>query len=542
MKSQDGLSVSSWMEERSEPIAFPATSALSSHQTCDVCVVGAGIAGLTIAYFLKREGKSVIVLDSGNIGGGQTGRSTAHAVNAMDDRYGDLERLHGAAVTTLVAQSHTAAINTLEKIIQRENIQCDWERVDGYLFQSSESDQPQLMKELESARNAGLKDLHWVDQVPLPFNAGHGIRFPRQGQFHPLKYLSGLARAIRSDGSDQPQSRIFTQSSVIKIQGGKESHVMTREGYTVDADEIVVATHTPINDRIAIHTKQAAYRTYVLGARIPRGSVPHCLFWDTDEPYHYVRVSPHPMAKNFELLIIGGEDHKTGQEEAPGQRYLALEQWARSRFSMIEGIEYQWSGQIMEPVDGLAFIGKNPMDEDNVFIVTGDSGNGITHATLGGILITDLIQGRPNPWEKIYRPDRINLKSSPRYAKENSNTLLQYVDWLRDPEITGPGEVGRGEGAVFKRGMHPIAAYRDSVGTLHECSAVCPHLGGVVHWNSAEKTWDCPCHGSRFDPFGKVVNGPSIEDLKEFDCEAEIPLSAKKITEISQTDLLSDPA
>jgi glycine/D-amino acid oxidase-like deaminating enzyme/nitrite reductase/ring-hydroxylating ferredoxin subunit len=494
----------------------PLEPALSERVSADVCIVGAGIAGMSTAYLLAREGKSVVVLDDGPIGGGMTGRTTAHLVNALDDRYFELERLHGEEGARLAAESHTAAINAIEAIVKREAIKCEFERLDGYLFSPPHGSRKILDDELEAVHKAGLMDIEKVERVPWgSYDTGPALRFPRQAQFHPLKYLAGLAKAIKKKGG-----RIYTQSYATEIEGGKQARVETTGGGVVTAGAVVVATNTPVNDLMAIHTKQAAYQTYVIGARIPLGSVARALYWDTPDPYHYLRVETVGKgAKAYDILIVGGEDHKTGQQDDANKRFAALERWTRHRFSMIEGIEYRWSGEVVEPVDGLAFIGRNPLDAKNVFIATGDSGNGMTHGTIAGILLTDLILDRRNPWESIYDPSRITWKALPEFAKENLNVAVQFTDLIVAGDVESVDEIKPGAGAIISRGLSKVAVYRDPSGEIHERSAVCRHLGCIVNWNSLENTWDCPCHGSRYDALGKVIQGPANSDLAEMEPE-----------------------
>src|SRR5205807_4195692 len=366
-----------------------------------------------------------------------------------------------------------------------------------------------LEDELPAAHRAGLVDIQRLERAPLEFwDTGPCLHFPRQGQFHPLKYLTGLARAIEREGG-----KIFTGTHAAEIDGGDEACVTTTGGYKISADSIVVATNSPVNDRVAIHTKQAPYTTYVIGARIPRGSVPTILLWDAPadlwEAYHYIRVE---QGEKSDVLIVGGEDHKTGQQHDGAQRWGKLEQWTRNRFP-IEEIEYRWSGQVMEPVDGLAFIGRNPLDADNVFIATGDSGMGMTHGTIAGMLLTDLIVGRKNPWADLYDPSRKTLKAVKDFAQENVNVAAQYTDVITPGEVDSVDEIRKGEGAIMRSGLSKLAIYRDDDGTIHSMSAVCVHLGCIVMWNAAEKTWDCPCHGSRYDAVGGVINGPANSDL-----------------------------
>jgi glycine/D-amino acid oxidase-like deaminating enzyme len=498
----------------------PTYAPLTADTSADVCIVGAGIAGLSTAYLLTQVGKSVVVLDDGAIGHGMTGVTTAHLVNALDDRFFELERLHGERGSRLAAESHTAAIDLIQKIVGDESIDCDFARLPGYLFCAPEHGEELINRELDAAHRAGLHGVTKAGRAPLAFDTGPCLRFPNQAQFHPLKYLAGVASAVDpSTGSGSPRAwsrgdgtngRIFTGTHAKKISGGKNATVET-ERATVRCEHIVVATNTPINDLVAIHTKQAPYMTYVIGAQIPKHAVTTALYWDTGDPYHYVRL--HRLDAGHDLLIVGGEDHKTGQADDIDERHPRLEKWTRERFPSVGEIVYKWAGQVMEPIDSLAFIGRNPLDSDNVYVVTGDSGNGMTHGTIAGILLTDLITGRDNPWAALYDPSRKTLRSLPQFAKETANMAAQYADWVTGGDVDDVNQIAKDSGAVVRRGALKVAVYRDATGELHERSAVCTHLGCIVQWNSAEKTWDCPCHGSRFDKFGSVINGPANIDL-----------------------------
>ncbi|HZB47013.1 MAG TPA: FAD-dependent oxidoreductase, partial [Pyrinomonadaceae bacterium] len=364
MKTDSGQSTSVWMATAEAPAASP----LQEDARAEVCVVGAGIAGMTTAYLLAREGKSVVVIDDGPVAGGETSRTTAHLTNALDDRYYELERLHGERGARLAAESHTRAIDLIEEIVEEEGIDCDFARLDGYLFVPPGDSTDQLGHELRAAHRAGLTEVEYVERVPFDaYDFGAALRFPYQGQFHILKYINGLTEAFRRRGG-----RVHTKTHAAEIVGGDAAHVRVAGGFRVTADAVVVATNSPVNDLVAIHTKQAPYRTYVVGARVPRGSVPRMLLWDTEDPYHYVRLQS--VEEGHDVLIVGGEDHKTGQENDAEARFSRLEAWTRERFPSVESFEYRWSGQVMEPVDGLGFIGRNPGDAENVYIATGDSG------------------------------------------------------------------------------------------------------------------------------------------------------------------------
>ena len=480
----------------------PELDALNGNQTCNVCVIGAGIAGLTTAYTLSGYGKSVIVLEDGQVGGGETRRTTAHLTCALDDRYFHLEKVRGKDIARVAAESHGAAISRIESIVNSEGIDCDFERLDGFLFLPPKRSTRDLKRELEAAHRVGLTDVELTDRAPITsFDTGPCLRFPKQAQFHPMKYLSGLVEALRRNGA-----RLYTGAHVTSVEGSDPVKVQTANGAVVSAGAVVVATNSPITDVVSIHTKQFPYRTYAIAATVEPDSVTPGLYWDTLDPYHYIRLSPDGM------LVVGGEDHKTGQEEDPKSRFRKLERWARKRFP-IGDVQFRWSGQVIETMDGLAFIGKDPAGLENVYIVTGDSGMGMTHGTIAGILLPDLIMGRENSWAEAYDPSRKPVKGLPDFLKENINVAAQYTDWLTGGDVSSAEEIPRGEGAILRDGASKHAVYRDDEGQLHAMSAVCTHLGCVVKWNKAERSWDCPCHGSRFDSMGRVVNGPATKEL-----------------------------
>jgi len=507
MKSETGEHETVWMATADLPAGKP----LEAPADADVCVIGAGIAGMTTAYLLAKEGKKVVVLDDGPVASGQTRRTTAQLANAIDDRYHNLAHARGADAARLAADSHSAAIDMIETIVKDESIDCEFLRVDGYLFLGKDSAEKELDKELEAAHAAGLRRVEKLAKPALlGFDPGVSLRFPGQGEFHILKYMAGLARAVERLGG-----AIYTNTHAEKTEPGPPARVATRSGATVTAGSVVVATNTPINDMVAIHTKQAAYLTYVVGLRVPRGTVTRSLYWDTEDPYHYIRLES--LADGDDVLLVGGEDHKTGQADDAKARYDRLDAWTRARFPSAGAVEYRWSGQVMESIDGLGFIGHNPGDAEHIYIATGDSGMGMTHGTIAGMLLTDLILKRANPWTALYNPSRKPIGAAGEFLRENLNVAGQYASWLTGGDVKSAHEIARGQGAIIRHGLKKVAVYCDDQGGLHERSAVCPHLGCIVHWNSDETTWDCPCHGSRFDRHGTVINGPSNVDLAKLD-------------------------
>jgi len=486
----------------------PLFTALSQNLKVDTCIVGAGIAGLSVAYTLCKAGHTVAVLDRERLGLGETGLTSAHLSSALDETYADLIRLHGFEGARLAAQSHVAAIDLIEKICTDENINCDFKRVDGYLFLDAKHDLKFLLRELEAIHEVGLKEVKLLPRAPIPlFDSGPCLQYPRQAQFHPMKYLAGLAEAVQKMGG-----QIYTHSEVSEIHGGKDAFVKTTPGFKVECKNVVVATNVPVNNRVAIHTKNAAYRSYVIGVPVPAELARDMLIWDTADPYHYLRFVKDSVTGE-DLLLVGGEDHRTGQDADQEMHFENLRKWVALHFDLDARVTTRWSGQVMEPVDGMAYIGRNPGDKENVYIVTGDSGHGLTHGTIAGILLRDLINGRENAWAKLYDPSRLYARSLGTYISEAVQSSVPYADWLTTSDVKSVHDIEVGEGAVVREGLSKVAVYKDEMNRLHCVSAVCPHLGGIVRWNGAEKTWDCPCHGSRFDRFGQVLNGPALTEL-----------------------------
>lgn len=496
-----GKTISLWMETETMPLFEP----LEKNITTGICIVGGGIAGITTAYLLAHEGFQITLINDGPLANGETSRTTAHLTNVLDDTFTRLEYLFGEEKSKLAAQSHAEAINKIESIINTHGIECDFYRVNGYLFKADNYSDQDLRDEKDAALRAGLQVEELANAPIQDYETGLCLKYANQAQFHVLKYLKHLTAILVSKGVN-----IYCHTKAEIIKDGEQPYVIVEGGFKILSKHIVVATNSPINNTVTMHTKQAAYRSYVVGAKIEKGYVPRALFWDTLDNYHYVRTQP--MDSEHDILIIGGEDNKTGQEETVG-KFDKLKFWANMRFPEIEGYEYEWSGQVLEPVDSLAFLGKNPGDE-NVYIITGDSGHGMTHTTIGAMIITDLICQRANPWASLYDPSRITLRASGQFLKENLNVVSKYTDLLTKKDVNSVQEVHLGTGEVISHNFEKIAVYKNEIGEVHSMSAVCPHLGCIVDWNDTEKSWDCPCHGSRFDCLGKVLCGPAISDLK----------------------------
>lgn len=490
-----------WME-----VAAPRLKPLEADAEADVLVIGAGIMGLTSAYELARQGRQVMVVDRGRFGRGMTARTTAHLSFELDDYFHELIKAFDLDHGRRWYESQAAGVDLLERIVREEEIACDFARVDGVLAAAAPDDVPYLRKELEAARSVGFSDAEWLEPGVLR-QAPHGaVRFPRQARFHPLKFMNGLVQALARRGAV-----LHDQTDVLSLEdSGRTVLARTGAGHTVRASQVLVATNSPFHLRVPIHTKQAPYRTYAIAARVPKGAVPDLLLWDTVEPgYHYVRLQP---GETEDMLIVGGEDHKSGTRDDGAARIAALETWARERYPQMGGLGYAWSGQVYEPADYVGFIGRSPQHE-RVYLASGDSGQGITTGAAAALILSDLMNGRDNPWAGLYEPGRQMHRSLGEYVRENLEAAKHWLELVGPGEVRSAEQIPPGEGAILKHHGKPLAVYRDEAGQVHARSAVCTHAGCVVHWNSYEGCWDCPCHGSQFSPDGQVLNGPAAKPL-----------------------------
>ncbi|MGK2284488.1 FAD-dependent oxidoreductase [Pedomonas sp. V897] len=500
-------SVSVWMS--SGPVL--EAPLLRSDERADVAVVGAGIAGLSAAYELMRAGRSVVVIDRGHIGGGMSSRTTGHLASALDDYYHQLIARSGIEAARRHYAAHAAAIDRIEQIARHEGIACDFARLDGYLFLAPGHDESLLHREIEACERIGYNGVRWVEHAPVPgVETGRALQFPDQARFHPRKYLAGLAHAILRDGG-----RIYANTPVTGFHETETGVVLTAgHNHRIHAGNVVVATNSPVNDRVAVHTKQAPYRTYAIAGPVEAGSVPDALVWDTLDAYHYVRL--HPMGDGMDMLIVGGNDHKTGEAQDMGDRFADLEAWTRRHYPQLGSVDYRWSGQVMEPVDYLPFTGRNHGNH-RIFIHTGDSGQGLTNGVAGAMILRDLIIGHENSWAEVTDPQRISLTAAGEFLKENLDAATHWAEHLTGGEVGSTNDIPPGQGAILRDGLKKLAIFRDESGTLHVRSAACSHAGCVVHWNPFERCWDCPCHGSHFAVDGSVLNGPAITPLAHAD-------------------------
>jgi len=475
---------------------------LSGPLDTDVVVVGGGITGLTTAYLLQRQGVQVVLMELHRLAEGETGHTTAHLTELVDRRYHLLEHAHGRRGARQVAESSRAAIELMARLCEELHLHCTFMRVPAFLYTERDAHLHLLEKEMEALQRVGLSAT-LTRQVPLPFPVKLAIRVEHQAQLHPRAYLLPLAERFSSDGG-----RIFEQTRVLNVEDGRPCRVTTQHG-TVNAAAVVVAANVPIHNKFLLLTRIAAYRTSVV-AGPSAWPVPPGLYWDTETPYHYTRTQ---RTSSGNMLIVGGEDHKVGKPPDKDGAYPCLEAYARDRFGL--SATFRWSGQVVESVDGLPFIGLNPGSR-HVYVATGYSGTGMTWGTVAGMLLSDEIQGLHNPWASLYGASRIKpLAQAKSYLAENLDFPTHLIrDRFQRGEVTSLSEVKRGEGRLMQVRGKMLAVYRDEAGEVSVVSAVCRHLGCHVGWNSAERTWDCPCHGARYDAVGRVLNGPAVEDLE----------------------------
>jgi glycine/D-amino acid oxidase-like deaminating enzyme/nitrite reductase/ring-hydroxylating ferredoxin subunit len=488
-------------------------SPLSEDIHTEVLVIGAGITGLTTAWLLAREGVKVVLVDREDPARRDTGHTTAHLTYMTDTRLSDLVAAFGRREALLAWQAGAAAMDLIRQTVGELALDCELKTVPGYLVAAEGDDiaeeRAALAEEAEWARQAGF-DVRLIDEAPV--TGRPGIRFADQMEFHPIHYLQGLASEARSSGA-----RIFANTEVTAFED--EPRRVKAGQHWIHYERVVIATHVPLQGNAGtlgaalFQTKLALYSSYAIAARIPAVSVTEMIWSDTADPFLYLRM--HRSGASG-IAILGGEDHKTGQAERTDERFRRLEQ-TLAKILPEAVVTHRWSGQVVETVDGLPYIGEA---EEGQFVATGFSGNGMTFGTTAAMMARDWVNGTRNPWSKLFEPGRKTGSAVAEYLKENADFPARMVTGRLKVKKGDPEDLAPGEGRVMTRDGKRVAACRDASGEVHLCSAVCPHLGCIVAWNAAESTWDCPCHGSRFTAAGKVIAGPAERDLKAIETAA----------------------
>jgi glycine/D-amino acid oxidase-like deaminating enzyme/nitrite reductase/ring-hydroxylating ferredoxin subunit len=466
-----------------------------------VAVIGGGIVGVTTAYRLAREGVRVCLLEARRIGAGATGYTTAKITALHGLTYARLESSLGSETARIYGDANQAGLEAIAHTVAELSIDCDFRRKPNFTYTESESRRAAIEDEVEAAERAGLPASRAiVDELPFPVAAA--VSFRDQAEFHPLKYLHALATAATDAGCE-----VHEETRVVRVDQGDPHALRTDRDQTLKADRVIVATHLPILDRGLFFARTHPERSYVLLARL-RGDVPVGMYLSEESPSHSLRAVP---TDDGELLMIGGESHKAGQSDATA-RFAALERWALERFD-IRSIEHRWATQDNLPADTLPFVGRLWPFSDRILTATGLRKWGIAMGTAAAAIMTDLVAGRENPWEPTFRPLRAHPRAgAPTFVKENANVAKRFIlDRITRRESAE--EIAPGEGRVVGSGVGQRAVYRDDTGEVHTLSARCPHLGCIVGFNGAERTWECPCHGSRFAATGEVIEGPAVRPL-----------------------------
>lgn len=471
----------------------------------DVAIVGAGLVGITTAMLLKKAGKTVALLEAGRVAEGVSGHTTAKLTSLHQLKYASLIESLGQEKARLYGESNQAAIAQVAALVRDEHIDCNFEHKAAYTFADTADTLEQVKAEAEAAISLGLP-AEYVVKTSLPFPIQGAVKFNHQAQFHPRKYILCLAGKVNGD-----DSYVFEHTRVCAVEGENPCRVQTEQGPTVTAQDVIVATHLPILDQGLYFAKTYPKRSYLIGARIDPAIAPDGMFIGTGENYRSIRTTPTDDGGT--LLLIGGEGHKVGEASDTEERFARLAEYARHHFG-VTAVDFYWSTQDMVSFDGLPYIGQLTPFSQHTYVATGFSLWGMTNSTLSAMILSDRVLGRDNPWAQLYdsiRPTPFVTESS---LKNNTDVGIRWLGDRIKGLFDNAENVKPGEGRLVTHKGQKIAAHRDQNGTLHQVSAVCPHLGCIVDWNAAEKSWDCPCHGSRFDVDGKILHGPAVKRLE----------------------------
>ena len=522
-KKSSGLTVPVW--EATFPMSkYPTFEKLTKDTSASICIVGSGIAGITMAYeAVKKLKRSVVLIEARGVLSGETGRTTGHLSSAnQGDNFASLIKNFGQPGAQLAYESHQYAIGRVQEIAKEVKVDCEFRYLPAKTLKA-EKEEYDLQEENEALRKVGCSSSYSAQETVGDGYKGAVLTMPQQGTFHPTKYLAAVLESLKKD----PKFTAYTETRYVGHERKNDKLSISVKGadgdHTITADSIVLATNMPPY-KIAQVINQHYSRTYAIAVAVPKDVYDDVLIYDNKDPYIYVRKSGHPDSKK-EYLIVGGEDHKVGIEtqENYATHFANLEAWTRKTFLKAGDVEYKWSGQVVENVEGLAHIGQSGDKEE--YIITGDNGNGLTHGTLAAKLLSDLMSTGSSPWAEIYSPSRTPAKAGLsglyEFAKDN---IIQQKEYLRlfKADVSDVEEIPKCSGRVMREGISPVAVYKSETGELTKFSAICPHLQGVVSWNPIEGSWDCPNHGSRFSGVsGECLMGPAKMGLHPKNEKAE---------------------
>ncbi len=504
MTLRDGARKSLWQETTTPIIPRDQPDHDSVY---DVIIVGAGITGVTLGLLLQKSGKRCLILEAQNIGFGTTGGSTAHLNTLMDTPYPTLIKNFGAENAKHVADATRKALALFHEHITTYNIDCGYQEVPAFLFAQDEKQAQELTEIHEACASVGVETF-FVDELPIPVMAQKILRIERQGKLHPLRYVMSLADEFR-----KVNGIVVENCRVLDDSAGHDPSIV--EVHTTSGifrgGSLVYATHIPIGVNL-LHLRCAAYRSYAMAVKLQRGNYPEGLVYDMYDPYHYYRSQ---IIDGENYLIVGGEDHRTGEETNTNGCFLNLESHVRSHFDVAE-VNAKWSSQYFEPADGLPYIGRLPGNASNIFVATGFGGNGITYSHVAAALLKDILLGQANDLEHLFRPGRVKpVAGFTEFVKHNSEVVKSFVGrWLGQEKLSELSGLAHGDGAVVKYENETMAIYKDEYGDVYAVNPTCTHLKCSVAWNAAEKSWDCPCHGARYSFTGEVLTGPASKPLE----------------------------
>ncbi|SEL79038.1 FAD-dependent oxidoreductase [Parapedobacter koreensis] len=500
---RDGVLSSPWQSSATAWAQRTGRENTAADRTWDVLIAGGGITGLTTALLLQEAGLACIIAEARHVGFGTTGGTTSHINTMLDTPYHTIENNFGTSGAKLVANAARMARDLIARNVSAYQIGCDFAYKDGVLFAQTEKEAGELEKIYQASLRAGV-EVERTTSIPLPLDFVQAIQYRKQAQMHPIDYLHALADAFVKKGGV-----IIENARVEDAVRENDIHQVQTSGGLIRAQRLVYATHIPPGMNM-LHLRCAPYRSYVLGAQLVDGDYPSELAYDMQDPYHYFRSH---LLDGKPYLIFGGADHKTGHGD-PRMAFQELEIYIRKHFQ-VASIDYRWSAQYFEPSDGLPYIGKLPGDEET-YVATGFSGNGILFGSFSGLLLTDLILGKESPYEKLFSPSRIKpIAGFANFVKENADVAYRFVaDRIAVERLDALVALAPETGAVVKYEDKQIAVYKSATGAVKALSPVCTHAGCIVVWNDAEKSWDCPCHGGRYDTNGQVLTGPPRKDLE----------------------------